>query len=71
MIGKNVRIDYTNWRGERRMRVIRPLADGFRFTKNNWHSEQWLLRAQDVETGEIREFAMASIHSWTPAAGGQ
>ena len=63
-----VRIDYTNWRGERRQRIVRVLD--FRFGANEWHPEdQWLFRAYGVESGEEREFAMAGLHGWTPIPG--
>jgi predicted DNA-binding transcriptional regulator YafY len=65
MAGKTVIIDYTNWRGERRERQIRPLANGLQFTKNQWHPDpQWLLQAVDVESAGVRTFAMKNIHSW-------
>jgi predicted DNA-binding transcriptional regulator YafY len=63
--GKTVVIDYTNWRGDRREREIRPLSSGLQFTKNQWHPDpQWLLQAVDVESGSVRTFAMRNIHSW-------
>jgi len=62
---QEVVIDYTNWRGERALRHIRPLT--IRFEATEWHpEEQWILRAVDVERGATRDFAMSSIHSWTP-----
>jgi predicted DNA-binding transcriptional regulator YafY len=64
---REVLIDYTNWRGERRERRIRPL--GLFFENNEWHPDtQWLLEAVDVESGELRTFALASIHSWKCAS---
>jgi hypothetical protein len=66
MNNKTVLIDYTNWRGERRLRRIRPTENGLRFTKNQFHTEpQWLLTALD-ESGHMKTFAMANIHSWQP-----
>lgn len=60
---KHVIIDYTNWRGERGLRRIVPLA--MRFENNEWHTEsQWLLEADDVEKGETRTFAVVNIHGW-------
>lgn len=56
-------IDYTNWRGERRWRHIRPRA--IRFGSNQWHDEQWLLEAHDLESFDPRSFAMANIHAWS------
>lgn len=58
-----VSIDYTNYRGERRARLIRPLS--LYFGTTDWHpTPQWLLHAVDCEKGEVRDFAMSSIHSW-------
>ena len=63
---QSVEIDYTNWRGERSIRLIHPLR--LAFENNEWHSDtQWLLEAVDLAKSEIRTFALASIHSWTPS----
>jgi len=65
---ERVLIDYTNWRGERRSRVIHPLR--IEFGSNEWHREpQWLLHAHDMEDPAIpiKTFALAGIHSITPA----
>lgn len=60
---QEVIIDYTNWRGVRALRRIRPLR--VVFENNEWHPEtQWLLEAVDIEKGEVRTFAMATIHDW-------
>jgi len=60
-----VRIDYTNWRGERAERFIHPQRVFFGVTK--FHTTpQWFLVALDVEKGADRSFAMKDIHSWTP-----
>lgn len=62
---QEVMIDYTNWRGERTKRRIRPLT--ILFENNEWHPEaQWLLEAVDLDKLEQRTFAMANIHSWSP-----
>jgi predicted DNA-binding transcriptional regulator YafY len=56
-------IDYTNYRGERSTRIIRPLS--IKFMSNEWHREpQWLLEAHDLDKDAIRTFAMSHIHSW-------
>lgn len=62
-----VEIDYTNWRGERRTRIIYPIH--IVFHQNQWHPEpQWLLRAYDGgEGGPVKDFAMKDIHGWSPA----
>jgi predicted DNA-binding transcriptional regulator YafY len=61
---REVIIDYTNYRGERAKRRIKPIGSMI-FTHNEWHpDQQWLMLALDVERGEKRFFAMKSIHSW-------
>jgi len=58
-----VLIDYTNWQGVRRPRIITPID--LHFGNNEWHKkDQWLLEARDEETGQIRFIALANIHSW-------
>lgn len=60
-------IDYTNWRGERRIRRVRPQK--LSFTSNEWHSEtQWMLFAFDLEADDepVKTFTMADIHRWSP-----
>ena len=58
-----VKIDYTNYKGERSWRTISP--DTLSFSTNTWHPvRQWLLRAWDVEKKAVREFAMKDIHEW-------
>jgi hypothetical protein len=58
-----VYIDYTNYRGERGIRLIRPIPGGVHFGFNAYHPEpQWLLRAIDVEKNVERTFAMRDIH---------
>jgi hypothetical protein len=64
MTGATVTIDYTNWRGERAIRRVKPVR--IRFGSNEWHREpQWLLYAVDVEKRALRAFALCSIHSWS------
>lgn len=61
-----VEIDYTNWRGHRRVRQIVPVA--VTFDSNDYHPEpQWLLLAYDgADKSVVKTFAMSRIHSWTP-----
>ena len=60
-----VRIDYTNWRGEREWRRILPLR--LIFDSNEFHPEpQWLLVATDLDKAAERHFAMQDIHAWRP-----
>jgi predicted DNA-binding transcriptional regulator YafY len=60
-----IEIDYTNHRGERRIRHVLPLGIEHRAAPP-WHpEEQWLMLAFDVERDEpARWFAMSGIHSW-------
>lgn len=62
-MSKFVTIDYTNWRGERAERYVRPLR--LEFGSNEWHTTpQWLLVAHDSRHNAERTFALANIHSW-------
>lgn len=62
-----VEIDYTNWRGERRVRRVEPLYIVWE-TENHWHPQpQWLLYAEDAD-GARKAFAMNNIHSWKQVA---
>ena len=63
---QKVIIDYTNHRGVRSVRGIRPLR--ITFENNEWHPEtQWLIEAVDLGRDEIRTFAIKDIHSWKVA----
>ena len=56
-------IDYTNWRGERKLRRVLPL--NFYHGSNEWHKDdQWIMKAHDLDRDEEREFAMSGVHSW-------
>lgn len=64
---QEVWIDYTNWRGERAYRKIRPVC--IAFENNEWHPDtQWLLHAIDVATRYERTFALAKIRFWASVA---
>jgi len=59
----DVEIDYTNWRGDRRMRRIRPL--NYFHGATEWHKEPcWQVYAQDLDSGELRYFALNGVKSW-------
>lgn len=61
--GRLLRIDYTNWRGVRAIRLVAPIRIVFMATQ--WHpGPQYLLEAVDVEKGETRLFAMRDVHDW-------
>ena len=60
-------IDYTNWRGERRNRVVRPTGR-MMFGSNQWHpDEQWLFEAIDLEEAEPKWFALSGLRGVCPA----
>lgn len=63
---RRVRIEYTNWRGERAWRTVLPQR--FFFGRTSWHmTPQWIMEARDLEKKEVRFFAMCMIHFWEPA----
>lgn len=63
-MAREVTIDYTNWRGERRVRGIEPFHIVWE-EGNEWHPEpQWLLYAEDKTDGARKAFALKNIHSW-------
>ncbi len=64
---RTVRIDYTNYRGERSWKRIQPMQVGF--GKTEYHpTPQWLLQAVDVDRLVPRFYAMKDIHAWSEDA---
>ena len=60
---QEVKIIYTNYRGETSTRAIIPYR--IWFGKTEWHPEnQWMLDALDVEKKAERSFALKDIKSW-------
>lgn len=58
-----VLIEYTNWEGATAPREIAPF--GLWFGATQWHPvPQWMLRAVDVASGRVKDFAMADIRAW-------
>ena len=58
-----VKILYTNHRGETSIRTIMPKA--IQFLSNEWHlEEQWCLIAHDLEKNAERTFACKNIQAW-------
>lgn len=61
-------IDYTNWKGNRRERVITPVR--VFFGSNGYHpAAQWLLEAFDWADSTHKTFAMKDIHKWSQLDG--
>lgn len=59
-MSKELHITYTNWCGETSERRILPKEIWFGTTK--WHTtEQWLLKATDLDKSEERDFALQDI----------
>jgi predicted DNA-binding transcriptional regulator YafY len=57
--------EYTNWEGKTANRKVKPLE--IWYGKTQWHpTEQWLLRAIDLEKGEERNFAVVDIIRFFP-----
>jgi hypothetical protein len=49
---------YRNWRGEERIRTLRPLSLRW-VAVTPWHPDpMWILHAVDTEKGEVRDFAL-------------
>ena len=58
-------LDYTNHRGERGLRRVRPID--IWFGSNEWHTTpQWIMSATDIDKVAVRYFALKDIHSWAP-----
>lgn len=56
------KIDYTNYKGERRLRDVIPLD--LKFERDNlYHGNAWILDAYDVEKRQVRSFDLKSIHN--------
>lgn len=59
-----VRLDYTNWKGERRWRLVMPQSLWFGTT--SYHPQpQWFIRAVDLEKNAVRDFAVKDLHGVT------
>ena len=60
---KEIKILYTNWRGETRVRTIVPKE--IKFLSTEWHpEEQWCLIAFDKDKNAERTFACKDIKEW-------
>lgn len=59
----DAKIDYTNHRGERAIRRVRPVR--WYCGSSVYHPEVgWLLEAWDFDREAYRTFALKDIHSW-------
>jgi hypothetical protein len=59
-----ITITYTNWKGIKAKRLIRPVE--IWFGRTEYHPEtQWLLKAIDIDKGAERNFAMKDIENWS------
>lgn len=66
MTPKTIMLDYTNWRGERRVRAVIPQAMWFGSTIH--HPDlQWFMQGLDVARSELRDFALKDVHMIAPA----
>jgi predicted DNA-binding transcriptional regulator YafY len=64
---QDVTIDYTNHRGLRSKRRVRPKK--FFFGSSPFHDHvQWFLEAFDLEKDAVRTFALKDIHEWKSEA---
>lgn len=60
-----VRIEYVNYKGERKTYRVEPLHLWYGATP--FHPDpQWLLKAYDHDRKVRRDFAMNDIKTWTP-----
>lgn len=63
LFGVSMRTDYTNWKGERRERHIRPVS--LRYGVSPYHpGPQWIVQAEDLEDGgRVKDFALSGFLS--------
>ena len=60
---KQIKIVYTNYKGETAVRTIIPKE--IKYGKTEYHpEEQWLLVAFDIEKQAERTFAMKDVRAW-------
>lgn len=62
---QQIKVRYTNYRGESAIRTIISLEGGIFWGHNEYHThDQWLLRVWDVEKGAERIYALKDINEW-------
>lgn len=73
MIGTAATIDYTNHRGERRTRRIRPHAVVWKESPYHPGGPRWFLQAFDLEEEypHIKDFSLRDVHAWIDPEAGQ
>ena len=65
MIHQRMTVIYTNWKGETRERVIEPVEGGLWWGTTEWHPlPQWFIKAIDVETDKVKDFALMGFKEW-------
>lgn len=58
-----IKVEYTNYRGEKEVRTIIPMS--FFFGSTEYHpQEQWLLRVWDCDRHAERIYALKEISRW-------
>lgn len=58
-----IKVEYTNYRGERGIRTIVPIS--FYFGTTEYHpQEQWLVKLWDVDRQAERIYALKEISRW-------
>ncbi len=54
-----LKFEYVNWKGEIGTRTIIPLEVWYGYT--DYHTEQWMLKAWDIDKDDERNFAINDI----------
>lgn len=58
---KEIDLEYTNWKGDTRIRKVIPLRVWYGSTKFHG-APQWLLKVRDLEKDAERDFSMADCN---------
>lgn len=62
-MSRQIKVRYTNWRGESGTRVIVPIE--LFWGKTEYHpQEQWLLKVWDIDRADYRDYALTDITEW-------
>lgn len=58
---QSIRVDYTNYKGERRIRKVIPIK--IKFGHSDFHKmDTWLMDVYDLEKEAFRTYAFLGIH---------